>query len=191
MPGVAVLVPIKAFADAKVRLAPALPPAERAALAMTMAATVLQAAAPCPVTVVCDDDEVVAWAEGHGASVLWAPGRGLDGAVSAGVAHLEAAGFDAIVVAHADLPLARDLGELAGFDGITLVPDRRRDGTNVICIPAGCGFQFAYGPGSFGRHLAHAHTLGVAVRVLDAPRLAWDVDVPDDLGFNPAEDRPA
>jgi len=126
-----VLVPVKSFGEAKLRLAPALPAAERSALARSMAANVLAAAAPLPVWVVCDDDEVADWARAHGASVLLRPGRGLNGAVADGVAHLATEGHQQVIVAHADLPLATTLGWLADFDGVTLVPDRHEDGTNV------------------------------------------------------------
>jgi len=177
----AVLVPVKAFDVAKVRLAPALDPAARADLARSMAARVVAAAAPLPVHVVCDDDEVAAWARAVGAAVIWRPGRGLNGAVMDGVAALAADGVEQIVVSHADLPHARSLAWVADFDGVTLVPDRRDDGTNVIGLPASCGFQFAYGPGSFARHRAEAERLGLAVRIEREPRLGWDVDSPDDL----------
>lgn len=182
----AVVVPVKAFAAAKVRLAPALDPIARAALARNMAALVLAAAAPLPVTVVCDDDEVADWARAQSVHVGWTPGLGLDGAVQAGVAAVEAAGASRVVVAHADLPLARNLAGLAGPDAadptsITLVPDRHAEGTNVIVLPAGCGFRFAYGPGSFARHRAEAVRLGLTVRVVTDVRLGWDVDLPGDL----------
>ena len=52
----------------------------------------------------------------------------------------------------------------------------------MIAIPADCGFSFSYGAGSFGRHRAEAERLGLAVEVVERPDLAWDVDVPDDLG---------
>jgi 2-phospho-L-lactate/phosphoenolpyruvate guanylyltransferase len=177
----AVLVPIKAFADAKVRLAAALPPMERAKLARAMGHQVLMAAAPLPTAVVCDDLDVAEWARQEGAEVVWAPGLGLNGAVEAGVAHLARAGVTQVTVAHGDLPLANDLTWLAGFAGVTLVPDRHHDGTNVACVPTGAGFRFHYGPGSLGIHLAEARRLGLDVRVVEEPRLAWDVDVPDDL----------
>ena len=45
----AVLIPVKAFSDAKARLADALDPAERAALSESMATTVVRAAAPLAV----------------------------------------------------------------------------------------------------------------------------------------------
>ena len=82
---------------------------------------------------------------------MWEPGQGLNGAVAAGVEQLAAAGVEWVIVAHGDLPRARDLGALAPFAGITLVPDRKDDGTNVLRLPVGCDFRFAYGPGSFRR----------------------------------------
>lgn len=180
-----VLVPVKSFSEAKLRLAPALPAAERADLARSMAAKVLAAAAPLDAWVVCDDDEVAAWAREQGASVLLRPGRGLNGAVADGVDHLAAEGFAQVIVAHADLPLATTLGWLADFDGVTLVPDRHDDGTNVACVPSAVGFRWAYGAGSFSRHRAEAERLGLALRIERDVPLGWDVDVPDDLSVLP------
>jgi 2-phospho-L-lactate/phosphoenolpyruvate guanylyltransferase len=178
---VGVVVPVKAFTAAKLRLAPTLEPATRAELARTMAARVLRAARPLPVLVVCDDDEVRAWTERQGAEVLWTPGLGLNGAVEAGVTRLAGRGVERAIVAHADLPLATELAWLGGFDGVTLVPDRHLDGTNVACVPTGAGFRFAYGAGSFGSHRAEAARLGLAARLVPDTRLGWDVDVPADL----------
>lgn len=181
-----VLVPVKAFHEAKVRLAKALTAAERAALARRMAAAVVTAALPLPVTVVCDDPAVRAWAESVGAAVIWRPGRGLNGAVTDGVRELGAAGCTRVIVAHGDLPLATSLAWVADFDGVTLVPDRRDDGTNVVGVPAAAGFGFSYGPGSFSRHEAEAERLRLPLRVVRDPYLAWDVDEPADLDFEAA-----
>lgn len=175
------LVPVKSFAKAKARLAPTLDPVRRAALARAMAERVLAAAAPLPVAVVCDDDEVARWAADHGAMVLGEPGRGLDGAVQTGVARLGAAGAAEVLVVHGDLPLAEGIGSLAGYMGITLVPDRREDGTPVVCVPSSAGFHFSYGPGSFERHVGEARRLGFEPRIVRAPALRADVDEPGDL----------
>jgi 2-phospho-L-lactate/phosphoenolpyruvate guanylyltransferase len=177
----AVLIPVKAFRDAKLRLAPALDPAARAELARAMAAHVVRAAGALPLAVACDDDEVAAWAAARRVPVVWCPGRGLNGAVSDGVAALAGWGMASVIVAHADLPHALDLGWLAGRSGVTLVPDRRGDGTNVAVVPVDAGFRFSYGPGSFGRHRVEAERLGLPLTVEHEPRLAWDVDVPADL----------
>jgi 2-phospho-L-lactate/phosphoenolpyruvate guanylyltransferase len=184
----AVVVPVKAFHAAKLRLAPALSPDARAVLAREMATRVVRAAGPLPVTVVCDDEDVRAWALAAGATVHWTPGLGLDGAVHAGVDAVAAAGADRVVVAHADLPLATGLDHVVGTTGVLLVPDRWNDGTNVIALPAASGFQFSYGPGSFARHRAEAERLGLPVQIAVDQVLGWDVDVPDDLLLPGGED---
>jgi len=177
----AVLVPVKDFRQAKTRLSAVLAPSQRQELARTMAALVFRAALPLPVFVVCDDDVVAAFAESHGATAIMRPGFGLNGAVSSAVDALADADFDRVVVAHSDLPLAADLAALAAWPGVTLVPDRRDDGTNVACVGSRAGFVFAYGPGSFARHQVEAARLGLPLRIEREQRLGWDVDVPDDL----------
>jgi 2-phospho-L-lactate/phosphoenolpyruvate guanylyltransferase len=87
------------------------------------------------------------------------------------------------VVAHADLPLATRLDWVADFPGVTLVPDRRLDGTNVLAVPTHAGFTFAYGPGSFARHRTVAQACGLPARIVRDDRLAWDVDLPADLAW--------
>jgi 2-phospho-L-lactate/phosphoenolpyruvate guanylyltransferase len=181
----AVLVPVKAFGQAKRRLSAALSPDARAALARSMATRVVESAAGLPVAVVCDDREVAGWARGLGALVIWEPGRGLNGAVQEGVSRLAAAGVGLVAVAAGDLPLATDLRWVTDFAGITIVADRRNDGTNVLAVPAASGFAFSYGPGSFARHLEEARRLALPVRVVHCPTLAWDVDLPDDLAALP------
>lgn len=178
---VAAVIPVKDFSIAKVRLAPELDPAERRALARRMATAVVAAADPLPAHVVCDSVEVRDWAEAVGAEVIWTPGLGLDGAVQAAVDGLAVEGVETAVVAHADLPLATSLAWVAATDGVTIVPDRRLDGSNVIAVPAGVGFRFAYGAGSFGRHRVEAGRLGLQLRVVPDARLGWDVDLPADL----------
>jgi 2-phospho-L-lactate guanylyltransferase len=177
----AVLVPVKAFGQAKRRLADVLDAPARRALAVAMAETVLRAAGDLRTAVVCDDDEVRTWAESLGAEAVWTPDLGLNGAVEAGIAHLARRGTQRVVVAHADLPLATDLTWLADTDGATLVPDRRRDGTNVLCVPADAGFVPAYGAGSFGAHRREAARLGLVTRLVPDVALGWDVDTRDDL----------
>lgn len=177
----AIVVPVKAFHQAKVRLAPALDAHARAALARQMATQVVAAAGDLPVTVVCDDPAVHEWALQVGAQVLWTPGLGLDGAVEAGVEAAADAGAERVLVAHADLPMATGLDHVVGRIGAVMVPDRHDDGTNVIAIPARSGFRFAYGPGSFLRHRLEADRLGLPVEILVDVALGWDVDVPADL----------
>jgi 2-phospho-L-lactate/phosphoenolpyruvate guanylyltransferase len=176
-----VLIPVKGFQQAKRRLGGTMSDEMRVNLVRSMAENVVAACEPLPVAVVCDDPEVAEWATALGAAVMWEPGQGLNGAVGSGVDQLASAGVRWVIVAHGDLPRARDIGALAPFDGITLVPDRKDDGTNVLRLPVGCGFRFCYGPGSFRAHRAEASRLGLPVRVLRIPALAYDVDWPADV----------
>ena len=181
--GTAVLIPVKAFSVAKVRLAAVMAGPERERLARAMAAVVVGAAHPLPVAVVCDDPAVADWAHERGAEVIWSPARGLNAAVTDGVAHLSTMGFETVVVAHADLPLVTELASIPIPGAVVLAPDRRRDGTNVAAVPAGCGFTFSYGPGSFPRHCLEAARLGLPLAIAERADVAWDVDVPDDLSY--------
>ncbi|MEI7547684.1 MAG: 2-phospho-L-lactate guanylyltransferase [Actinomycetota bacterium] len=176
-----VLVPVKSFADAKARLAPLLSPAYRERLARWMAERVLAAAGELPVFVACDNDGVAEWAAAHGATVLWHPGVGLNAAVNNSLSDLRARGLDHVVVAHGDLPRARLLENTIIPGTLTLVPDVHGDGTNVIAMPTSLAFEFAYGAGSFRRHLAQAIAVGLPVAVCRDPLLGIDIDTPSDL----------
>lgn len=183
---VALLVPVKAFPLAKSRLADAVVPPGRAALARAMATSVLRAGGSMAKAVVCDDERVARWAASNGARVIWKPGRGLNGAVTEAVQDLAVLGFERVVVAHGDLPLARSFDDVVSlngveFDGITLVPDRRESGTNVMCLPTGTSFEFGYGLDSFAFHQRQASLAGIAVRVLTDAHLGLDIDIADDL----------
>lgn len=195
----AVVVPVRSFDGALSRLAGVLDRPRRRDLMRELAGRVVAAARPHPVHVVTSDPEVAEWADTVRAAAIRVgePGPGpverladaataeggepgLTASVTAAVERLAAAGVQRAVVAHADLPLVESL-EAAVGPGLTIAPDRRRDGSNVVCVPAAAGFRFAYGPGSFERHLAEAGRLGLPVTVVDDPALAWDLDHPEDL----------
>ncbi|MEI2698210.1 MAG: 2-phospho-L-lactate guanylyltransferase [Microthrixaceae bacterium] len=178
-----VLIPVKSFARAKLRLAPVLDPVQRAGLAQAMAAQVVRAAAPLAVWCVCDDPQVRDWAHSVGAEVEWTPDLGLNGAVSTAVRRRAAAGARRVVVAHGDLPFAASLPDLADAadDEVLAVMDRHGRGTNVLSVPTDVEFAFSYGEGSFELHSAEAARRGLRFRVVDLEHLQWDVDCPADL----------
>jgi 2-phospho-L-lactate guanylyltransferase len=182
-PRAGVVLPIRSFLLGKARLASDLDDAARADLGRRLADRVADAAAPYPTVVVTSASEVRAWAGERHCAVLDDPGS-LDAAAQLGYERLGASGVDRILIVHADLARARSLERLAD-DGdrpvAALVPCHRDDGTNVLALPAGTGFQFAYGPGSFRRHAAEARRLGLGLRVVRDPDLAFDIDVPEDL----------
>lgn len=178
-----VLIPIRSFDDSKSRLADALSPDERRQLTMQMAHTVVSAAGDLAVRVVTDDLGVMQWADAGRIAVLSVHEQGLNPSVTAAVSHVGRAGFSRAIIAHADLPTANDLS-VVDHPGVCIAPDRRRDGSNVMCVPTQAGFVFAYGPDSFRSHCAEAERLGLPLTVVDDDSLAWDVDDPSDLPTN-------
>ncbi|MDH3306504.1 MAG: 2-phospho-L-lactate guanylyltransferase [Acidimicrobiia bacterium] len=169
--------PIGSFASAKGRLAAALGEAGRAGLARTMAEHTLRVArSTAPTIVVSSADDVLAWSHVIGVDVI-ADGGSLNGAA---VAIVQAAGDGRWMVLHADLPLLseRDLGDawlmLADHE-LVLAPSH--DGGTSLIAGSVPWTAFAYGPGSFHRHLAAAPAAGILVR----RGLALDVDTPAHL----------
>ena len=177
-----VILPIRSFADAKSRLTSVLSPADRERLVRAMAERVVHAAHHLPVLVVSDDPDVAIWADARGLEAL-APGvAGLNPSVSAARDCLAQRPNHPkrVIVAHCDLPRARDLRIVTG-PGVAIAPDRHRDGSNVLSVPLDADFSFHYGPGSFSAHCHEAQRLNLPVTVIDDPELAFDVDHPADL----------
>lgn len=175
-----VLVPIRSFDDAKSRLAAELTPDQRRRLVQRMAEVVVAAAHDLPVRVVTDDPDVADWAARVGSVPLAVEAEGLNPSIARAVEILAAERVERVIIAHADLPVARDLRVVTGAD-VALAPDQARDGSNVLSVPTSAGFRFAYGPGSFAQHRREADRLGLSFLEIDDASLAWDIDDPSDL----------
>ena len=80
----AILIPIKDFDSAKLRLSEVLDTAGRAKLAKELARGVIEACSGVPVWIVCENDEVESWGRGLGAEILRNPEEGLNKAVEFG-----------------------------------------------------------------------------------------------------------
>lgn len=182
--------PVKPFHAAKGRLDGVLDPAARASLSRALAERVAAAcaAAGMPTVVVTADPALADWAAGLGLAVIdEPPGTGLNGAAAAAAAEAARRGLTWCIV-HADLPLLGpdDLAAVTGrvAPGRVVLAPSRNGGTNLLA--ADRPLPFAYGPGSFGRHLAAAR--GLDRRVVVRLGTALDVDTPEDL--RSAADRP-
>jgi 2-phospho-L-lactate guanylyltransferase len=191
------LVPVKALAEAKGRLAPWLSPIERRLLAIAMLEDVI--AALQAVTglerplVISPDREVWRRAEAMRCRVVEeeaGPAADLNRSLTRAAAALDAPGGGLLVVA-ADLPLAsagaieRVIGAAAGAP-VVVVPSRDGAGTNVLAWRDPGSFAPAFGPDSAARHLR----VPGAAR-LDDPGLALDVDTLEDLRAAAAQVGPA
>jgi 2-phospho-L-lactate/phosphoenolpyruvate guanylyltransferase len=176
------LVPVKALAEAKGRLAPAVGPLQRRLLAIAMFEDVVAALQAVPAlaapVVVSPDREVWRRAEAMGCRVVEEPpGAGdLNGALTAAA---RGNGSPLLVVA-ADLPLATPAGlerVLAATRApVAVVPSADGGGTNVLAWRDPASFAPSFGPDSAARHLA----VPGAVRV-EEPGLSRDVDTLEDL----------
>ncbi len=186
---IAVVLPIKAFEQAKDRLSSVLTSSQRKHLAQTTALGVIEAARDAHVFVVCDNDEVALWATSHGATVVPQIDSGLNAAVREGVAATY--GYERVMIVHSDIPLPNGLGDLLSAqvadNTVVIVPDRHQDGTNVLVIPTNCKFDFHYGAKSFNAHVAEAKKLGLEIQIINDDELALDIDTPDDLHALPAQ----
>jgi 2-phospho-L-lactate/phosphoenolpyruvate guanylyltransferase len=188
------LVPVKALAEAKGRLAPQVGPLQRRLLAIAMFEDVVAAlqavrGLDAPV-VVSPDREVWRRADAMGCRVVEErPAAGdLNAALKAAAASLDDGSL--LVVVAADLPLASAAGLervlAAAAAPVAVVPSHDGGGTNVLAWRDPASFAPSFGPDSAARHLA----LPGAVRV-DEPGLALDVDTADDLRLVAARLDPA
>ena len=188
------LVPAKRFGRAKTRLADALPPAGRRELARALCRRALHACeasfALCGTLVATDGDDVTALARQQRALVLRddrqrAPS--LSRIVDAGLHELRQRGATHALVIMSDLPHIepRDVRELlcALRDAdVVIAPDAQRRGTSALGLRLDLPLRSAFGhPDSLQRHLREAARLGARARLLCNPRLALDLDTPEDL----------
>lgn len=188
----AAVIPVKPLDAALGRLAAVLEAPERRHLQQTMLVAVLEACTSSRVDeilVVTGDTAVASVAGSKGARVVsdYAPPRGMNPAVSHGCALAQDLGVDAALVLTADLPLARasDIDAVVAHarpePSAVLTPSRDGTGTNAMLL---CGPRVlapALGIGSLARHEEQARRLGVRVMRCERPRLALDIDTPEDL----------
>lgn len=191
----ALVVPVRGFDDAKSRLSSILNPNQRRCLARNCAAGVITRQVDCQRFVVCDDDEVEHWAHTLGAVPIRVISRGLNESLTEALPIiLRQLEVEIIVIVHADLPLPANIDPLlekieatietkAGSETIFVVPDRHRDGTNVLAIPRRSADEwiFSYGPDSFAAHLEMARILALTSEIILDTNLAHDLDTADDL----------
>lgn len=185
------VVPVKDTRDAKQRLGAVLSGWQRQQLAMAMLQDVLTAlsatAELAGILVVTADRAAAQLAVRHGARVSDEEARnGRTGAVTAAARRLAAERLGLLEVP-GDIPLLEsgDVSELlAAHDrapAFTIVPAHDQGGSNaVLCSPPDA-VPLSFGDNSFLAHLAAARSRGIEPRIVPLPRVALDVDTPDDL----------
>lgn len=193
------VVPVKAFAQAKRRLAPVMAPDERAALARAMLHDVLAALAGSDdlagILVITSDPAAAELVRDYGA-VVRPDGldQGTNAAVCQGLRVLQRHRQKGAMIVPGDVPFITraEIGEVV--DAMTarplvLVPATRDGGTNLLAGALPLPIAPAFGTGSFSRHLAAARSCGIDPAVIRLQGLGRDIDVAGDLA-SPAEGAP-
>jgi 2-phospho-L-lactate guanylyltransferase len=196
--GICAVVPVKDTAQAKQRLAALLPAARRQELALAMfedvIATISSVRELAGIVVVTVDPAAAAIAARHDARVMNEGAcEGHTGAVPAAARRLAAGGFNLLTLP-GDIPLVEPddvrhlvsvhcAGAERGAGAFTIVPARDELGSNaVLCSPAGA-VPLRFGDNSFFPHLDAAKGHGIEPEVVHLPRIALDIDTPEDLAL--------
>ncbi|GGA04781.1 hypothetical protein GCM10019071_39380 [Sphingobium fuliginis] len=180
-----IVIPVKAPAACKTRLAPVLDETGRRNLVAEMLHRTVGAAAE----VVGMERLRLLGPSRHGLpesiGLLDDPGGGLNPAVTSARDAAWGAGVERMLFLSADLPLveAADVAALLDAPGIAAAPDVHGRGTNALSLPLprAADFQFHYGQGSFAAHRAEAERLGLMFSPVVRRGLGFDIDQPDDL----------
>jgi 2-phospho-L-lactate guanylyltransferase len=185
-----IVVLIKDFSTAKSRLAPAVQPATRRALAKMTAARALDAAlAVAPTLAVCGSAEAADLARAKGAAlVVESEPSGQNPAARLGLDEVAQRGASAALVLSSDLPLVDGAGLrrlLARADEtgsiVVAAPAAGRQGTNALFLRPPGDFDLHFGEASLPRFAQEARRRGRRFILHDDPGLALDLDEPSDL----------
>src|SRR5262245_31891018 len=195
------IIPAKGFSGAKQRLATFLQPHERRLLARAMLTDTLTVCSRVMelegVGVVTCDRDVAEVARTCGAEVLWEPpAQGHSQAVAFGAQICRHRGSTSMLTLPGDMPLltAADVQAILTppepWVPVVLVPNRDELGTNAIVLsPPDC-LALAFGHDSFQRHLRLAADRHLEVEIRRLPRVALDIDEPNDLALFAAQQVP-
>jgi 2-phospho-L-lactate guanylyltransferase len=183
----AVAVPVKSLSRAKSRLSPVLSPLERAALSLALLEDVLDAAQEVPgwdVWVVSPDEAVLEIAVRRGVTPIVEAKPPLASAIRQVEREAGDRGLSALAILPADLPLLTS-DELAGalqtLGPVVASPATTDGGTNFLLRRPPRAIPARFGPDSFRKHADSARSRGLPISVVDAPGLAFDLDLPEHL----------
>lgn len=194
--GIVALVPVRSLSAGKTRLAGFVTPQIRESLMRRMVRNVIASAlcsdAITAVVIVSADEAALALANVNPRVVpLRQPDErpGLLPALDQGRVHAESLGASGLLVLFGDLPLLNgdDIRNLVRRAvPVVIAPDRHGAGTNALflrlsAIAPNERFEFQFGEGSYARHVAEAHRLGLDVATSISAGTAFDLDTPADL----------
>ncbi len=182
------LIPAKPHTEAKSRLAPVLPAAQRKELNRWLLRRTLRLAHQVigPVVVVSRDPAIIAHAKTQGAWGLPEASAGLNPALAQAAHFAQTQGATGLLVLPTDLPrlTATDLESILALGTaprtLVIAPCRHATGTNALLMRPPDLIPFAFGPDSFAAHCAAARAAGVEPIIYRAASIAFDLDTPED-----------
>ena len=187
-----ILIPAKAFALAKSRLAPTIDAAARAALSRDFLRHVIGVATDpllaANVRVVSASPDVLVFAAMLGAIAERESASGHNPALEAAMTSLP---LDRpVLILSADLPLlsVEDIAALMAAGraaDVVIATDHSGEGSNALWLARPSLIPLRFGPGSCAAHMAQATQAGLRARIVTRVGLARDIDLPIDLEFLP------
>jgi len=186
-----ILLPVKNLASAKQRLAAVLDQAARTELAQTMLTDVVEAIAAFAgdeVALATSDPFALELAARYGFEIIRDEANVSEtDAIKMATQACEARGVQSTLVIPGDIPLIeaadlRAIYEASPDSGSVLVPSTDKRGTNAVLRRPASLFPLRFGNDSFMPHLAAAIATDKSCVVLSLPRIALDIDTPEDLG---------
>lgn len=186
------IIPVKPLNRAKSRLSHVLSPEERQQLAEMMFRRVLEVVRTVPqimgTLVVSRDSKAIGIARDYGARTVQESGTPeLNLALMRATQVIMRWKVTATLILPADLPLiaGEDIAgmiEMGQADrSVVIATDKHEDGTNAMLLRPPGLIEYAYGPGSYRRHIELARAAGAIVKTYHSERLSLDIDMPDDL----------
>ena len=182
-----ILVPVKDLRNAKQRLAPVLAQQSRTELARAMLSDVLEALSGNDVAVVTSDSFAMELARYHQFEIIPDEANLSEtDAIAMATSLCESRGIPNTLVIPGDIPLLEnaDVQTIllnAPNRGSVLVPSADKRGTNAVFRQPSSLFPLRFGSDSFLPHLNAAVATDSTCVVLSLPRIALDIDTPDDL----------
>lgn len=187
-----ILIPVKDLTRAKQRLASLMTQEERTHLAWAMLENTFAAAAAARnadrIAVVTLYPPAVELAEKYGMElIIEAAQISESDSVDFGSREARRRGATAVLRLPIDLPLVTtsDIETILDGDGgepfVVIAPSRDGMGTNAILRRPPDLFPSHFGPNSLAKHLGEARQVGAECRIIHLPRIALDIDDPEDL----------
>jgi len=188
LPAVRVIaLPVKSLAEVKGRLDPVLSPLERGALTLAMLEDVLDVTLCVngwDTWVISPDEAVLEIAMARGAHAIEEEQPPLVNAIRQVEQEAEARLADTLAVLLPDTPLVTQPAltrALRTLGAVVVAPSTDEGGTNLLLRRPPASIRARFGHDSYRRHLQAAAEADVPTAIVQAPELAFDLDVPSDI----------